>query len=64
MGRPATWDALPLFADDKAIGTALLGPERAGEFKGQATLLERRGFPKAIEKQRGWALGGSDAERT
>lgn len=39
------WDKLPLFADDKAIGTALLGEKRAGEFKGHATLLERRGFP-------------------
>ncbi len=39
------WSKLPLFADDKAIGTALLGAERAGEFTGHAALLEPRGFP-------------------
>lgn len=45
MARALAWDALPLFADDKAIGAALLGPDRAGEFKGQAALLEPKGFP-------------------
>jgi len=46
MRRPIDWTKLPLFADDAAIGTALLGPERAGEFAGQAALLEPKGFPK------------------
>ena len=45
MTLPAQWDKLPLFADDMAIGTALLGPKRAGEFQGQAALLEAKGFP-------------------
>lgn len=46
MSRLTRWDDLPLFATDAEIGGALLGPIRAGEFKGQAVLLEGRGFPK------------------
>jgi hypothetical protein len=39
-------DALPLFADDEAIGAAVLGVQRAGDWPGIASLLERRGLPK------------------
>jgi hypothetical protein len=39
-------DALPWFADDAAIGQALLGPARACEWKQIAALLEGRGLPK------------------
>jgi hypothetical protein len=46
MARPPlTIDRLPLFSDDESIGEAVLGRERAGEFKGIATLLEPRGMP-------------------
>ncbi len=37
---------LPLFADDAAIGGALLGRSRAREWTGIAPLLEPRGLPK------------------
>jgi hypothetical protein len=40
------WDDLPLFASDREIGLALLGPEKAGEWPGQAGLLEPLGLPK------------------
>lgn len=40
------WDDLPLFASEDAIGSALLGQARAGEFHERATLLEGDGFPK------------------
>ena len=39
-------DQLPLFADDAAVGAALLGPNRAGEWRQLAALLEVRGLPK------------------
>jgi len=39
-------DQLPLFADDTALGTALLGSGRAGEWRQLAALLEVRGLPK------------------
>lgn len=39
-------DHLPLFADDAAIGAALLGSQRAGEWAQFAALLEVRGLPK------------------
>lgn len=39
-------DTLPLFADDTAIGRALLGTKRAGEWRQMAPLLEARGLPK------------------
>ena len=39
-------DALPWFADDDAIGLALLGPGRVAEWKAIAELLERKGLPK------------------
>ena len=38
--------ALPLFADDSAIGNALLGPRRSREWREIAALLESRGLPK------------------
>lgn len=37
---------LPLFADDDAIGQALLGALRAREWKDIAPLYERQGFPR------------------
>jgi hypothetical protein len=43
--RPSI-NGLPWFADDAAIGQALLGPVRAAEWKQIATLLEGRGLPK------------------
>jgi hypothetical protein len=39
-------DHIPLFADDKALGAALLGPKRACEWSAIASLLESRGLPK------------------
>jgi hypothetical protein len=46
VNAPAPLDRLPLFADDKAIGGALLGPKRACEWPAIASLLESRGLPK------------------
>lgn len=47
MPRDAiTWDRLPLFASDEAIGEAVLGRDRRSEFHGLATLQERDGMPK------------------
>jgi hypothetical protein len=47
MARPArTIEQLPLFADDHSIGEAVLGPDRAAEFKAIATVLEQQGMPK------------------
>jgi len=43
---PVTWDMLPLYASDEAIGEAVLGRDRRGEFHGLATLHERHGMPK------------------
>ena len=43
---PVTLDALPLYADDMAIGAAVLGPTRGGEWKAIAPLLEAKGLPK------------------
>jgi hypothetical protein len=46
MARPTrTLDQLPLFSDDESIGEAVLGRDRAGEFRGIATLLEQKGMP-------------------
>jgi hypothetical protein len=45
MRRPAL-DDLPLFADDTALGSALLGLPRAGEWTNIVPIYERRGFPK------------------
>lgn len=45
MISPA-FDSLPLFADEKAIGAAILGPKRSSEWVRLAPLLERRGLPK------------------
>lgn len=41
-----TLDTLPLYADDSAIGAAIMGPKRAGEWKALAPLLEAKGLPK------------------
>jgi len=38
-------DDLPLFADDRAIGQALLGTARAAEWQKIVPIYERRGFP-------------------
>lgn len=43
--KPTRLEELPLFADDAAIGRALLG-DRACEWKALAGLYERQGFPK------------------
>lgn len=40
---------LPWFADDEAIGIALLGRDRACEWKSLAPLYERQGLPKIDE---------------
>jgi hypothetical protein len=45
-GTPKTIDGLPLFADDAAIGNAVLGPRRSDEWREIAALLENRGLPK------------------
>ena len=45
-GTPKTIDALPLFADDATLGTALLGSHRSREWREIAALLESRGLPK------------------
>lgn len=37
--------SLPLFADDDAIGAALLGPKRAVEWKAMVAQLEAKGLP-------------------
>ena len=46
FGRGIPIEHLPLFASDREIGAALLGSERACEWKELAPLYERRGFPK------------------
>lgn len=45
--RPSdmTW-GLPLFASDEAIGAAVLGEAKAGDWSKIAPLLEQRGLPK------------------
>jgi len=45
--RARSLNTLPWFADDDAIGLALLGPGRIAEWKALAELLERKGLPKA-----------------
>jgi hypothetical protein len=37
---------LPLFASEKELATALLGQERASEWRALVPLYEKRGFPK------------------
>lgn len=46
MARTRSLAELPLYADDTAIGAAVLGSERASEWKAMAPLLEARGLPK------------------
>jgi hypothetical protein len=46
MSGRATLADLPLYADDMAIGAAVLGPKRALEWKAIAPLLEAKGLPK------------------
>ena len=43
--RAGTFDNLPLFADDREIGLAVLGRKRAGDWSNIAALLEGRGLP-------------------
>jgi len=43
---PLTWDQLPLYASDEAIGEAVLGRARRCEFATMAGLHERDGMPK------------------
>lgn len=43
---PKSLDMLPLYADDLAIGAAVLGPKRASEWRAMAPLLEEQGLPK------------------
>lgn len=45
-------DDLPLYADDMAIGAAVMGAARAGEWKAIAPLLETKGLPR-IDKLHG-----------
>jgi hypothetical protein len=46
---PPDLDKLPLFADEDAIGAAVLGPKRACEWRALAALYERQGLPKIDE---------------
>lgn len=46
MSRRIALDDLPIFADDAAIGQALLGTVRASEWPSLVPLFEREGFPK------------------
>ena len=39
-------DALPLFVTDRLLGAALLGPDRAQEWRQIVPMLESRGLPK------------------
>jgi hypothetical protein len=45
-GQTSNLDSLPLFVTDDVLGAAVLGRERAAEFKQIAPLLEARGLPK------------------
>jgi hypothetical protein len=44
--------AVPLFATEEEIARLVLGPGRTAEWKGMATVLERKGLP-AIDPQAG-----------
>lgn len=46
MTLPTRLDELPLFADDLAIGRALLGGARAKEWVALAPMYEGRGLPR------------------
>jgi hypothetical protein len=46
-------DELPLFADDNAIGQALLGVARASEWQNLVPIYERRGFPRFDQVMQG-----------
>lgn len=46
MSQRPSFDHLPLFAGERELSVALLGAERACEWKDLAPLLERRGLPK------------------
>jgi hypothetical protein len=46
-------DELPIFADDAAIGQALLGTVRADEWPSLVPLFEREGFPRIDPIMRG-----------
>lgn len=51
--RRPCFEDLPLFADDASLGAALLGPDRACEWRDLAPLYERRGLPKIDEMMGG-----------
>lgn len=40
-----TWDQLPLFADERSLSDAVMGPGRYTQWRAVVPLLERRGFP-------------------
>jgi hypothetical protein len=42
---PSPSQGLPLYPDEKQIAIAILGPQRAQEWKAKAALLEREGLP-------------------
>lgn len=44
--RRRSFNDLPLYADDMAIGAAIMGHARAGEWRAIAPLLEAKGLPK------------------
>jgi len=51
--RRLTFAELPLFAGEHELAVALVGPERAGEWKAIVPLYEARGFPKIDPMMRG-----------
>lgn len=44
--RAKSFADLPVYADDIDIGTVVLGPSRASEWKALAPLLEPKGLPR------------------
>lgn len=53
MTKRIALDDLPIFADDAAIGQALLGSVRAAEWPSLVPLFERDGFPRIDPIMRG-----------
>jgi hypothetical protein len=49
----ASFDALPLYANDDQIGAAILGEARAKEWRSIALGLERKGLPPVDPIHRG-----------
>ncbi len=48
--RRPSFDDLPLFANDREIAAALVGPERASEIVAMFPIFERQGFPKVDQR--------------